>query len=392
MPCRCQGSLIRFEQMNNIAHIFRDRVPHLSGPIVRWIDSENYFYYLRDQNLYADRNQAEKCNADFIEAVGPGKYLGYLKASWWVRCSWCRGYVRYLFEVFWPEFALASILKLLKGPRNIVVHGDALHFPMMLLLALFRKKVVYINWGCPPHIGRLKGWVDKLSLRMNCWIFVLMSPEIRYFKPFMGERVSTLPYSNGLNNIDLVDVVVNRKCQSTRKLILGNSTILRDVYGEILDRLNPDDWEQITCMLNYGREDEEMKTDAFVAKYEAKFGKKFFAWRKTLPYEEYKKVMGESAIYICPTATQMGLGAVFTSILQGKTILLRGDNYNWLRDLGVGVCNLDSITDFSYEGLRKIVLNDVDARNNLDAFKCNFRNRYTVSFWREQIKCCFGRA
>ena len=141
-------------------------------------------------------------------------------------------------------------------------------------------------------------------------------------------------------------------------------------------------------MLNYGDEENICETDSFVKLYKERFGDKFFVWRTTLPYDEYLKVMSEAVFYICANKTQTGLGAISNSIRQGKTIILRGDNFKWMNSLGVKVYDYDSLENLDFQTLNKLMLTNEETQVSLDNFMKNAIQKFTHEYWKDEILRC----
>ena len=366
-------------------HIFWDNAPHLSIPIMKKIKalfpSHQFALYKR----FTAPSPFEKTNQTFSQIAGDQFYTMLTQ-------QWCRNlFVKYpilnlLLLKFGFEFSFCTFLKLLFGPKHVIVHGrtnSLYNLTTLLLLKLFQKNIYLIHWGNKPSIGgRFLGYLDRFAYTRFSHVFVLMTPEIEYFKPFMGNKVSCLPYNLGEKTPSTF--IISPK-QNSRKLLLGNSAHFRETYQEILERLTPTDWEKVTCMLNYGDETTPNKTDTFVKKYQALFGDAFYAWRTTLPLDEYLQVLEESAFYICIAKMQTGLGAIANSIRQGKTLILRGDNYQWIKSLGAKVYNYDELNDLSFETLKRLQLTKEEALQNYNNYHTNFITKYTRDFWQSEI-------
>jgi hypothetical protein len=281
--------------------------------------------------------------------------------------------------------SLGALIKLLMGPRYIVFHGYSSNWLTLLLLRLCGKKLILIYWG-----GRLikKGWFKPIaSLQYKCYahIFVLMSPEIDYFKALGCKRVDVLPYTIGRIKEWQFDGEAFKEMQKQKTILLGNSVHHREEYREILEKLSPTDWERVTCMLNYGREDDTERTKDFIATYQARFGQTFYPWETIHPYAEYLEHLAHYPIYVYAGEGQGGLGAISASIRQGKTLLLRGDNLKWVRALGCKVYDIDEITDWSAEGLRQLLLTEAQAKANFDCYYHAYTHEFSEENWVKRI-------
>lgn len=368
--------------MLNVAHVITDRVPPLTRGISKLLNSDICSHlFLQGSDVYPNKAQSLE-NNDWVKKFE--KY-DYLPISWWQRIRRMNGYARVLFSMMLPEISLIGIWRMIMGPRRIVFHGYIMNFWVLFLLRLVGKKMVLIHWGGQPRAGRFRGWFSRLEFKLLNHVFVLMTPEVRYFSNYMGKRVSVLPYAS-------LDCTEWRFLESyyegaheQRCLILGNSAWHYQRYGEILDKLIPEEWDRVTCMLNYGQESRLCEVNSFLQRYREKFGDRLFEWRDVLPYDEYCKVVGGSPIYIAPTKTQGGLGAINTGVKQGKALLLRGDNLRWIRELGVSAYDIDEIKDWSYDGLHALIPSRETAQASFNNYKTNYCERFTVAEWTNRI-------
>lgn len=369
--------------MHKVAHVISDRVPPLTSRIAKLLNSDICsVLFLQGSDVCANKERSLENNT-WVKQFA--KYE-YLPICWWQRIHQTNVYVRNLCSVILPELSFVGIWRLICGPRRIVFHGYIMNFWVLLLLRLVGKKMVLIHWGGTPRTGRFRGRLSRFEFRMLDHVFVLMTPEIRYFSNYLGKRVSVLPYASLFCAEWRFAEADYERAHGQRRLILGNSTWHYEMYGEILDKLVPGEWDCVTCMLNYGREGELDKVEAFLGRYREKFGDRLFEWREVLPYDEYCKVIGGAPIYIAPNETQCGLGAIGTGIRQGKTLLLRGDNLQWIRELGVTAYDIDEIKDWSYEGLRALIPSLEMAQTSFKNYKAAYCERFSADEWARQIQ------
>lgn len=376
------------------AHLFWDCAPHLVRRMaVKYAGIlPGSVVYMRDIGRVRFNAECDKDNQEWISKLDKRTYRGYLKRSWWM--GRCGNRVGFLLSLFLPEFSMGSFCKLVIGPRNLILHGINFRLGTLIWLVLFGKRVVLIHWGgCVelPDVTSVKRrlflWGTKLSYRLLRKVFVLMEPERRYFTPMIeAEKVAVLSYTEPMPEETMCSTAANA---DTRSLILGNSCWSMDDYEHVLDKLPATGWNKIVCMLNYGRERDLLRVPAFVDKYNKKFGQAFFPWRNVLPYDQYLDVVGSAPYYFSPCATQCGLGIIYQSIRQGKTLFLCGDNLEWMRYLGVCARDLTELMDFSYEGISKLALTSKEVRKSQLALMKHFNEINTDDFWRREVISAF---
>lgn len=345
-------------------------------------------------------------NQEWIEYVGEERFVGVLRVSTFLDKS-CHYFgsriasrICAVRRLLLPELTIGSLLKIVLGPRNILVHRNPFSFPTMVVLKLFFKKVVLIHWGGSPHVyinqsGLLTSAFDVLAFRVQYHVFVLMTPEVDAFKKIGVQRVSVLPYPSSPQQgvLNIVEDYWAKSCP--RRILLGNNTLRRDLYPEILDKLHGEDWDEIVCMLNYGNEDDEARTEVFIEKYKKRFGEKFKAWRTVLPMDEYRKYVARFPFYICPAPRQSGLAAAYSSVFQGKVLFLRGDNLKWLNEVtnnGANIVDLDTVKDFSFKSFCAYLSTRECAIKSARALRDAFKERYTIQHWKSRIEETFNGA
>ena len=343
-------------------------------------------FVLRVESELRSTSELYQKNEDWIAELPSNSFCGILSPLELPSFipSWFRLRIKQKLSRFSFEFTIRSLLLLALGPKCILVHRSPFSFSTMMILRLLGKKIIYIHWGGLPY-GRMVGFRNRWRHKLCNKIFVLMHPEERYFAPVVGNKVSSLSYPSRCNVAEVSEV--NYSSFSAASILVGNNTYRRDLYPEVLDKLIPSEWECITCMLNYGLEGQEDKTRAFIERYRNMFGNRFNAWRDLLPLHEYYKYMAKFAVYICPEHTQSGLFAIYVGVMQGKAVLLRGDNYRFMRDIGIEVVDLDTVSDFSREELLKYIPTKAVVSRNRDVLMQ--RARSGLDIWKNEVSSAF---
>ena len=185
--------------------------------------------------------------------------------------------------------------------------------------------------------------------------------------------------------MDSFDEAVFDTAQANRSVLLGNSVHHREEYREVLDQFTPSEWSRVTCMLNYGREDEVAQTQDFITHYQALYKDVFYPWTTMLPYDDYLKEIAQYPFYVYAGRLQGGLGAIYASIRQGKTLFLRGNNLAWVRELGCVAHDIDQITDWSYDNLKRLQLTKEQALANWYALYEAFSTRFSEENWARRL-------
>ena len=373
---------------HNIAHVLWDTAPYLAVNLVKHLQYPKDVVYAREMfEMSADTGRRSR-NLDWTEKLTAGMYVGYLRRPWICRIRRLPIHLSLLCRLLFTDFSLRTWFMIMSGPRNWVFHGAACSFTTMLLLRCLGKRVVLLHWGGKPSIGKYKGLLDRWSYRLYNHLFVLITPEIKYFSGFVkASKLSVLPYPSAV-----LDRVAHRKWSPSnpqRWLLIGNNGLVMDAYNSILDKIVPGSWEKIICMLNYGEAEDSPRMRSFVEKYKDKFGTAFTPWIKIVPYDEYLKYMENCCAYICPWERQSGIGAAYTSAAQGKAVFLAGDNYEWMHENGIMISKVDALNEFSFEEISQYIPDDDAYEKILLAIHVQLA-KYPRQYWHNTIDEVFA--
>jgi len=247
-----------------------------------------------------------------------------------------------------------------------------------LVLKVMGKHLVYIHWGGNifrnGRFWKFRLWGISLFISR---IFVLMKPEIEYFKRIMPlNKIAILPYWGGQPF-----ALRQRDQPDKRSIVFGNNRYGMKGWGRILSEMKGGEFHEIICMMNYGGENNEEEMRLFIEEWGRKFGRAFKPWKSLVSLEEYYATMKSSQFYVCPMPEQSGLGAIYTSIEYGKAIFLRGDNYKWLQEMGIRAGNLDDMPDFSYKTMEDFLPSEKEHKENLLKLNAYFRKCGADESW-----------
>ena len=376
----------------HVAHVLNADTNHLNQTISKSIDCSCASYYLRDCGDSLSGSEMYRRNERWIVGTKHARYGGVLMRPVLNKFIKSNNRLRTLLLFLFTDFSLFSWVKILKGGRYVVIHGFQLQLSTIIIMRLMGKYVSYINWAGPPRIGTIKGRLDVFGMGMLTKIYVLMYPEICYFTKYVDkEKVKLLPYpihdKSNEQYVKLYGITPPAKI-----LLLGNSTCVMNRYGEVLAKIDPGSWDKIICMLNYGRADAQVDVDFFVAKYKEKFGEAFLPWRAKVSLDEYRRLIISAPFYICPSYTQSGLALIRESVLQGKTIFLRGDNYAWIKGfMGLEVSDIDSLVDYNYKTLAQYAITRQQSCDRVEKARIFWDKYHSVEKWRKTILDDFCR-
>lgn len=363
--------------MPRISHVYIDFAPHLVRDMAKRYATEvvpDGVVYLFDKCYWPSRAVALEKNGEWLKDLPQSVWGGYLTRSCWLRVKRIgSGHIRNALSIFFPECSFISLIRLLRGPRDVLVHGFFLSLGTMIFLRLMGKRVSLVHWGGDPRLSGCRMAVFKrLACRLMNHIFVLMSPEVQYFKSVDRGNVTTQSYLASYSKLVEKGRQETTVDYSHARVLIGNSCWSLSGYVDLLSHIKSGSWREIICMLNYGMENSPERVESFVRRHKEKYGTSFIPWRTVLPYEEYLRYMQESPYYICPAGHQTGLGAIYHGIVFGKTLFLRGDNLAWMRAIGVKAYNIDDFQDFSFETVKKLRLSEQEIASNRKALGSYF--------------------
>ena len=357
--------------MKEIAHILSDYAPQLCSllatrqceifPLSR--------IFVLEQGKWASPADTYAKNDSWISRLPSKAYGGRLKRSLVIRTNLFGKATKNLAWSLIPSLSTCSLYQLIKGPRNILLHGLLFSLVDLLILKCFGKHIVYIHWGKPLVLSMRGRSLDALRYRLLNKIFVLMEPEIVSFQAVSGEgKVSAIVYpGRGKQEYPLVSFG-NDDAPVMPQIVLGNNGFCIKEYRAMLEKTEPLPGMKIVCMLNNGLERETHIRDEFIEAGKMRFPGAFVPWVEVVPFDEYVRVQATCSYYCCPCEHQSGLGAIYTAIRMGKSILLRGDNFNHMRAMGCKVFNLDDFDRITEETWRYCRLDKKEQLHNIEAF------------------------
>lgn len=376
--------------MKPIAHIMWDYAPQLCArlaPAQCDIFPQSKIFVL-EQGKWESPEDTYSKNEAWISNLPQGAYSGRFKKSIVIRkCLFGRAITKRISWSLLPSLSVASISRLIVGPRNIMLHGLLLSLVDLLILRCFGKRIVYVHWGRPLSLSSHGKALDVLRYKLLSKVFVLMPPEARSFQSIMGDdNVATIVYpAKGKREYSQVSFI-NDKGAIDAHVILGNNCFCIDEYPLFLDKLQGGTNLKVVCMLNNGLERDEIKRAAFIAKYKKIFSDAFVPWVEVVPFDEYVKTQATCPFYCCPCAHQSGLGAISVSIRMGKGIFLRGDNYQHFKSMGCKIYNLDDFDSFTDDTWRQCILTKEEQLQNVKALEAYTAKYASYEYWRTSME------
>ena len=238
---------------------------------------------------------------------------------------------------------------------SILSHGYPLNIGTYLFLQLSSFKISYVCWGAIADQFRL---LHRIFYRINYRLFksivCLMNEDERTFRrKFNVKKTITMSYISKVTSFDDKELLLNQTSHNRRiHILIGNSAHFVSIYPEAVDIVKEFKNTEITCMLNYGGNQIDIK--AFMSRYRAELGSRFKAWTGRVGLDEYVNSMKTFDIYICNISRrQTGLGAIYYMLMFGKKLYLRGKNLQWVKSLGFIVFDFDDIHSMSDNYFKK---------------------------------------
>ena len=131
--------------MKPIAHIMWDYAPQLCArlaPAQCDIFPQSKIFVL-EQGKWESPEDTYSKNEAWISNLPQGAYSGRLKKSIVIRkCLFGRAITKRISWSLLPSLSVASISRLIVGPRNIMLHGLLLSLVDLLILRCFGKRIV----------------------------------------------------------------------------------------------------------------------------------------------------------------------------------------------------------------------------------------------------------
>jgi uncharacterized short protein YbdD (DUF466 family) len=265
---------------------------------------------------------------------------------------------------------------------RLFLHGIDFNIPSLLMLLFLRVRVVFICWGtiATRKVDWLQNALVKWNYALYSMIVCLMLPDKKRFENDFGcVNVFCQPYLNESPEQEAC-LACDVAGEHDPTVIVGNSSFSFDFYPDVLDQLPFTKLGRVICMLNYGNENRAEEINRFVKHYCDKYGAIFFPWREKVDYETYRKTIATASVYISPVRTQTGLGISYLMLKWGRKVYVRGANFEWLKQCGFIVFDLDSCDLSDADSLLRPLPDDA-IKHNRDVWRTLFDLKINSEKW-----------
>lgn len=135
----------------------------------------------------------------------------------------------------------------------------------------------------------------------------------------------------------------------------------------------------IICPLSYGDKEYQEKV---IKEGENRFENQFKYYYELLALSEYYKLLASIDIFIAGCEIQSGLHVVYFGLCTGIKMYLRGNNYNFVRDMGFVTNHYDELKKCSYQDFVKPLNKEVLMNNEVIA-KRFFNPIEKINVWKK---------
>lgn len=248
------------------------------------------------------------------------------------------------------EIDLLKFLRRLNRP-HILIHAECSVLFSLILSFRYNIKKNLVIWGSvhnPVNYSKIYYKLRRRLYHSYSNIVCLMNEDCGRFEKFYNYRNSVfIPYNSRFPSV--AKELQKRKINNnTNRILLGNSGCCIKYYTDDIKLLGlfKDNNIFVDCMLNYGSTEDENNT--LIKLGSSIFGSRFQVHTSLWGIEDYYNFMKDFDIYISSRLDQSGLGAIYLSLLLGMKLFLAGNNYSYLKNLGVNVFPTDQIKSLSY--------------------------------------------
>jgi dTDP-N-acetylfucosamine:lipid II N-acetylfucosaminyltransferase len=222
---------------------------------------------------------------------------------------------------------IKMFVRLCSGADRIIMHGDTLvHF--FAAFPFFLRKTGWVIYGQELYSLRNK---ENFHQKLKRVVLGKVQYHITHIKgdselanQLLGSKAqfvySPMYLSNVADTSDFKPTDVSQKAKL--KIMVGNSTDPTNGHEAIFRKLEKysDDIESVFCPLSYGMYD-AYKEHVIQLGTEI-FGEKFVVMDTFMPFEEYKKFLGNIDIVIFNHNRQEAMGVTLTLLSLGKIVYL----------------------------------------------------------------------
>lgn len=275
--------------------------------------------------------------------------------------------------------------------EKIVFHGMTLRCItswILLNLNIF-EHIFVVNWGYvkiikkPPKkiLKRIATIIRNYIVLREIQAFhiiALMNPDKRVLKTYRPKSITCIPYPNYLHL-----PVFSENNNSKNVLLLGNSKWYIKSYIELLKKIPPCNHNMfLNVMYSYGVTPTKEQENELMELLNSRFNKKYYIVDNFLSLDKYFELIRQSTCYICNHNGQTGLGAIYTALMIGRDVFIKGHNYLWLKKIGL---NIFSINDFirNYPSIPRN--STITARKNRECIVSFLDPQRIISIWDKEL-------
>ncbi|MDO4499693.1 MAG: TDP-N-acetylfucosamine:lipid II N-acetylfucosaminyltransferase [Erysipelotrichaceae bacterium] len=291
-------------------------------------------------------------------------------------------------------------LKLLNKNDKLFIHGfyepEIVEYLFLNLPFIKKDQLVLIMWGADLYDTHQK--LSSEGFKLKPYVFDKMKNAIfKHSKVFMtfayydynlahewyganGKQFDCLYPSNA--DLKLLDELrENKKPETVKRIMIGNSATLSNYHEEVLNSLSKfkDENIEIICPLSYG----DMKYGQKIAEIGKQiFGDKFIPITEFMNANEYSKLLNSIDVAIFNNKRQQATGNIEIIGYLGKKLYLRSDTSMWPHYVERDKCHFYDaikIQDMSFEEF--IEFEPELADENVAYFRNIWDINYVKSLW-----------
>lgn len=248
---------------------------------------------------------------------------------------------------------LLRFLSTIRSER-ILFHGYLFSSLVNIAVAFgYFRHVSWVFWGGelkvndnPGIKNQIYNLIIKTSYRKMDKMVFLLQGDLEASKVYRRRENYLCPYvRNEEEDITNAQVAVNTDYYVPTKprVLIGNSGHMVQNYLALSRELLPYKATMtLVFMCNYPAEDDKYSG---MRNYLGDNGFNYLLWREIVELPDYLRTMAQADIYVCNAEKQSGLGAIHNAICLGKSIYLRGYNYEWIKQLGFYVETIDQLIE-----------------------------------------------
>ena len=299
------------------------------------------------------------------------------------------------------SFALLNRVSKIRKTDKLILHGfsslfgktDFLWAACLLRGRRFCKSIILIVWNGTTLKLKQKGQAGYILRNMikkkvfsDLGYLITLSFDDEKRAKRLYPRANVISSNTIMDHYNVFNTYKKKHRRDNKyvKIMVSHSAFAHNNHFETFQLLAPFRHENIKviCPLSYGNREYQ---EEIIEKGIELFGDRFVYFRDLLSLPDYYSLLATLDIFIPGCNIQSGLHVVLFGLCTGIKMYLRGNNLNYVKDLGFDVNSFTELSEASFEELIQPISEVTLSKNDRLARKC-FGPEEKIETWKQIYK------